>query len=127
MPELKNGVACTLGGLMTEFILGRFAMQEICYDCKTLSVEQSLHYKLLNDVSTTEDIIDKAIEKANYFGNFPHIAFRGTKQVNNKRFIEALNNVRQDTANVHSDVILNQEHKKYMESILTKKPVTRFF
>jgi carboxymethylproline synthase len=118
MPELKNGVACTLGGLMTEFIFGRFVMQEICYECKTLSAEQSLQYKLLNTISTNEDIIEKAIEKATYYGNFPHIAFRGTKQVNNKRFIHELNKVRQDTANVHCEVILNQEHKKYMESIL---------
>ena len=120
MPELKNGVACTLGGLMTEYILGRFAMQEICYECKTLTVEQSLQYKLLNTIASSDDIIELALEKATYFGNFPQIAFRGTKQANNKRFIASLNSVREDTANVHCDVILNQEHKKYMESILGK-------
>lgn len=121
MPELKNGVACTLGGLMTEFILGRFIMQQICYECEVISVQQSLDWKLLNEITETKTIVERAIEKAKFFGNFPDKAFRGTKQVNNKRFIKQLNEVREDTINVHCDVVINKQHVKYMENILGKK------
>lgn len=121
MPELKNGVACTLGGLMTEFILGRFIMQQICYECEVISVQQSLDWKLLNEITENEIIVEKAIEKARFFGNFPDKAFRGTKQVNNKRFIEQLNLVREDTIKVHCDVVINKQHVKHMENILGKK------
>ena len=121
MPELKNGVACTLGGLMTEFIFGRFIMQQICYECNPLTTQQSLEWKLLNEITEPDSIIEKTIEKAKYFGNFPDKAFRGTKAVNNQRFIEQLQNVREDTIKVHCDVIFHNQHRKYMETILGRK------
>ena len=121
MPELKNGVACTLGGLMTEFIFGRFIMQQICYECNPLTIEQSLEWKLLNEITDADSIIQKAVEKASYFGNFPDKAFRGTKAVNNNRFIEKLHQIREDTIKVHCDVIFHNQHRNYMEKILGKK------
>jgi len=120
MPELKNGVACTLGGLMTEFIFGRFIMQQICYECNPLTLEQSLNLKLINEIADENSLLEKAIEKASFFGNFPDKAFRGTKEVNNKRFIEQLNSVRVDTMKVHCDVIFHNQHRNYMEKILGK-------
>lgn len=121
MPELKNGVACTLGGLMTEYIFGRFIMQQICYACEKISVQQCLDWKLLNEICDEEKFLETAINKAKFFGNFPDKAFRGTKEMNNARFIEALDKVRIDSIRVHCDVIKHQQHVKYMSTILKRE------
>ena len=39
MPELKNGVACTLGGLMLEYLIGRMNMIPICFDGEKIPLE----------------------------------------------------------------------------------------
>ena len=120
MPELKNGVACTLGCAMTEYLFGRFIMQEICYEGNKISLQDALHWKLINEISEKEYVLEKAIKKAIQYSKFPQKAFRGTKQVNNKRFIDILESVRQDTIDVHTDVFLNKEHHSHMETILGK-------
>lgn len=120
MPELKNGVACTLGGVMTEYLFGRLVMQEICYEGNKVSLQDCLHWKLINEVTVKENILMVAVEKARQYGNFPHNAFRGTKRVNNKRFIDVLEQTRQDTIDVHIDVFISKEHRQHMETILRK-------
>jgi carboxymethylproline synthase len=118
MPELKNGVACTLGGLMTEFIFGRFAMHHFCYGCGKIDARESLAWRLLNEAVSPDQLLRRAIEKAAYYGQFPDKAFRGTKRVNNARFIQALENVKQDTMEVHVDVIKSDQHRRHMENVL---------
>lgn len=118
MPELKNGVACTLGSVMTEYLFGRFVMQEICYEGTPLPVEYALQHKLLNVSAAQEHLLEKAVTKAAQYGQFPHKAFRGTKRVNNSRFIEVLEGCRQATIDVHTAVFLHNEHKKHMNNIL---------
>ena len=41
MPELKNGVACPLGSLILEFMLGRAKMVELVLDCEFLDAQTS--------------------------------------------------------------------------------------
>jgi len=120
MPELKNGVACTLGGLMTEFILGRFIMQDICYGNNKIALADALQWKLINELAAPEELLQKAIAKAAVYGAYPQRAFRGTKQVNNRRFIAAVEACRQDTVDVHTAVFLNKEHQSHMSAVLSK-------
>jgi enoyl-CoA hydratase/carnithine racemase len=111
-------VACTLGGLMTEYIFGRFAMQHFCYESGKIHAQECLKWKLLNELTSSETLLEKAIEKAEFYGNFPDKAFRGTKRINNARFIQALESVRKNTVDVHVDVIKSNQHRQHMENIL---------
>lgn len=120
MPELKNGVACTLGSVMTEFLFGRFIMQEICYEGNKLTIDYCQNLKLINEITLKENLLQRAIEKAKQYGSFPHKAFRGTKQVNNLRFINCIENSREDTIKVHIEVFTNKEHQQHMTKILGK-------
>lgn len=120
MPELKNGVACTLGGVMTEFILGRFIMQDICYGNQKIKMEDALHWKLINEIVSSESLLDTAVAKATVYGTYPQTAFQGTKQVNNQRFINAIEACRQATIDVHTSVFLKKEHHQHMSTILSK-------
>jgi carboxymethylproline synthase len=120
MPELKNGVACTLGCAMTEYLFGRFVMQEICYESNKIPMEKCIAWKLVNEIANEETLLEKAIEKAKFYGSFPQRAFTGTKRTNNKRFITVLEDARQDTVDVHTDVFMNKEHRTHMETILGK-------
>lgn len=118
MPELKNGVACTLGGAMIEYLLGRPVMQEICYESNKLPIEDCLQWKIINEITDSDSLKERAVAKAAQYGNFPHKAFRGTKRVNNKRYASILEAVRQETIDVHTDVFMNKEHRTHMETIL---------
>jgi len=118
MPELKNGVACTLGCAMTEYLHGRFIMQEICYEGNKIPINNLIHWKIVNETVTESTLVERAIEKAKQYGAYPSKAFRGTKRINNSRFIKLLEEVRQHTIDVHTDVFISKEHRRHMENIL---------
>jgi carboxymethylproline synthase len=120
MPELKNGVACTLGCAMTEYLFGRFVMQEICYEGNKIPSGSLLHLKLVNEITDAGSLLSRAIEKAQQYGAYPSKAFRGTKRANNARYIQILEDVRQQTIDVHTDVFISKEHRTHMENILGK-------
>ncbi|MBX7226512.1 MAG: enoyl-CoA hydratase/isomerase family protein [Chitinophagales bacterium] len=120
MPELKNGVACTLGGLMLENLVGRLHMIPICFDGERIPLEDCKRFGIANEITLAEDVLERTIAKAKYYGSFPSVAFRGTKRVNNARFIAALEAVKQDTIDVHFSVFDSQQHRKHMENILSK-------
>lgn len=120
MPELKNGVACTLGGLMLEYLIGRLNMIPICFDGNQIPLEDCKRLGIANEIHLAEEILKIAIERAGYYGSFPTMAFRGTKRVNNSRFIEALESVREETSIVHFSVFEANQHRKHMEKIISK-------
>lgn len=120
MPELINGVGVPLGSAMTEFIFGRFIMQEICFHCEKITAEQCLSLKLINEITSKDNLLSRAIEKAKHFGKYPKIAYRGSKHAANKRFIEVIELIKEDTVKVHTDVFVNEEHVRHMSNILNK-------
>jgi carboxymethylproline synthase len=120
MPELKNGVACTLGGLMLEHLVGRLQMIPICFDGNKIPLEDCKRLGIANEIHLAEDVLNAAVERAAYYGSFPTMAFRGTKRVNNNRFVQALESVRVDTSLVHYSVFESNQHRKHMENIISK-------
>lgn len=120
MPELKNGVACTLGGLMLEFLIGRLQMIPICFDGNKIPLNDCKRLGIANEIHLAEEVLKIAIERAAYYGSFPTMAFRGTKRVNNLRFVNALEQVREETSIVHFSVFQSNQHRKHMENIITK-------
>lgn len=117
MPELKNGIACTLGGVILEFMLGRKAMMDICYDCLNLSAEQCSHLGIVNDI-TDKNLIEAAIAKAEFYGSYPNNAFRNTKRLNNRRFLDVLEGAREGTVEAHYLTLSGKGHIDYMKGIL---------
>ncbi|MCP4124687.1 MAG: enoyl-CoA hydratase/isomerase family protein [Bacteroidetes bacterium] len=119
MPELKNGIACTLGGVLLEYMVGRKLMMDICYNCEKLTIEQCEKWGIVNEIAK-DGLIQEAIERAGYYGSFPNDAFRNTKYVNNLRFIDHLESVRELTIEAHFKTLSNKKHVKYMESVIGK-------
>ena len=118
MPELKNGVACTLGGLMLEHVVGRAKMIKICYDCRSLNLEYAIDIHLVAAVHPASDTLEKTIEHAKILATYPSHAYRATKRVNNKRFIDALESVRQATIDAHCEVFNSRQHLDHMKRVL---------
>lgn len=121
MPELKNGIACTLGGVILEYMLGRKIMMDICYDCEKLDIHDCERWGLVNKL-VQDDLLGQAYEKARQYGSYPNETFRSTKRVNNARFIAAMEGCRAGTIRAHWETISKRNHVAYMETILKRRP-----
>jgi len=120
MPELKNGVACTLGGYMLDYCIGRFHNQMICYDCNTLDLEYCKMLGIISEIVAEDQLLLSAINKAKHYASYPALAFMRTRASNNRRFIEILEKARKDTIEDHAAVFMSKQHQNYMNAILNK-------
>lgn len=123
MPELKNGIACTLGGILLEVMTGRKRMMDICYSCDPLPIKKVRKWGIVNEI-VKENPVPRALEMAGYYAGFPNEAFRNTKYVNNLRFLQAMENVRELTVEAHFKTLSSRKHVAYMESVLKGKEST---
>ena len=120
MPELKNGVACPLGACILENLFGRAQMLEWVIGCANFTAEEALSTKLINEIVAPELLLKTSLERANEFANFPAIPFKLTKEIQNKRFINALNDIREDAANAHVQSFMAKAGQQHFEKILKK-------
>lgn len=118
MPELKNGVACPLGSVILESLLGRAQMLELLLDCEFIDASKSRSLHLLNEVTTAADLQDAANEKAARLQAFPRTSFVATKRIHNARFIAALESVREPSSQAHVAAFLRKTGKAHFEKIL---------
>ena len=118
MPELKNGVACPLGSMILEFLLGRAPMLELLMDCEFLDATASRRLGLLNQISSVPDLQREALEAAQKFAAYPPTSFATTKRIHNQRFIEALESVREASTQAHIAAFLRKTGKKHFDNIL---------
>jgi enoyl-CoA hydratase/carnithine racemase len=105
---------------MLEHLVGRLQMIPICFDGNKIPLEDCKRLGIANEIHLAEDVLNAAVERAAYYGSFPTMAFRGTKRVNNNRFVQALESVRVDTSLVHYSVFESNQHRKHMENIISK-------
>lgn len=120
MPELKNGVACPLGSMVLQHLLGCAKMLELVIDCPELNAQQAQNYCLVNEIVSHENLIEIALNKAKQLGNYPAVPFRETKQINNHRFIDILENVRHSTVQAHVASFKNKSGSEHFQKILAK-------
>lgn len=118
MPELKNGVACPLGSMILEFLLGRAAMLELVMDCQFLDAPDSRRLGLLNQVSSVDELQQDALAKASKLAAYPRTSFVTTKRIHNQRFIDALESVRESSTQAHVAAFLRKTGKKHFDNIL---------
>lgn len=120
MPELKNGVACPLGSIILEVLLGRAKMQELVFDCEFIDPATARALGLLNQLCQPADLQAAALERARRFAAYPRIPFVTTKKGQNQRLVDALEAVREPAARAHVASFLARAGKKHFEKVLGK-------
>jgi len=118
MPELKNGVACPLGSIILEYLLGRARMQELVFDCEVIDPPTARSYGLLSQVCPTAELQDAAMAMARRLAAYPRTPFVTTKRIQNQRFVQAFELVREPSAQAHVAAFLERAGQKHFERIL---------
>lgn len=118
MPEVKNGVACSLGGVLLEHLINRHEMMRICYECDTLPLEYCEKIGIVNYVCSHENLMEIALQKAEQYALYNPISFRNTKKVNNNRLINAIENHKEHVVQSHFLSFSGKVHQSYMKHIL---------
>ncbi len=118
MPELKNGVACPLGSIILEVLLGRSRMMELIFDCEVLDANTSRSLTLLNQLVSAEDLQLAAQRTALKLAAYPRTSFVATKHIQNERFVAALESVREPSSRAHVEAFLRKTGKAHFEKIL---------
>jgi enoyl-CoA hydratase/carnithine racemase len=120
MPELKNGVACPLGSIILEVLFGRAKMQELVFDCEVLDAATSRAAGLLSQLVPTDELQDRADAMARKLMAYPRTSYVTTKRIQNQRFVDALETVREPSSQAHVAAFLQRTGKKHFEKILKK-------
>lgn len=118
MPELKNGVACPLGSLILEFMLGRARMMELVMDCELRDAATSRAMSLLNDVVPVAALLEAARATATKLAAYPPTSFVATKRIQNARFVAALESVREPSSRAHVESFLQKTGKAHFDKVL---------
>lgn len=118
MPELKNGVACPLGSIILELLLGRARMQELVFDCEVIDPPTARAHGLLSQVCATDELQDAAMAMARRLAAYPRTSFVTTKRIQNRRFVDAFEAVREPSSQAHVAAFLRKSGQQHFERIL---------
>jgi len=118
MPELAHGVPCPLGSVILETLLGRSAMLQLVIGCGKLDPETVLGYRLAEEICASTELESVARERLEKFCGFPQVAYRLTKKIQNQRFIDALETVREPAAAAHAVSFLGGQADEHFAKIL---------
>lgn len=118
MPELKNGVACPLGSIILETLFGRAKMLEFVMDCEFINANRSHAHGLLNQVVQIDDLQESAQTMAKRFAAYPRASFVTTKKIQNERFVNAMESVREESSRAHVAAFMKKAGKKHFDKIL---------
>ena len=121
MPELKGGLACPLGSVILESLLGRARMLHMVIGNDGVPAAQAEEWGLLNGVVPREDLLSSAMEAAGRFAGFPSQPYRLTKRFNNQRLAGFLESVREDAADVHWTCIRERFAQPHFQKILGRE------
>ena len=120
LPELKNGVACPLGSVILEVLLGRAKMTELLMDCEFIDADASRDLGLLNDIAMPNELQAAALRVARRLAAFPRTSYVTTKRIHNGRFIAALEQVREPSSQAHAASFEEQTGKAHFDKILKR-------
>lgn len=121
MPELKHGIACTLGQYMLEKELGRSKMMRIVYGCETISAEQCLEIGILNKITSRENLLHDAHTTAEKLSGYPTVAMSSTKKVINEGYIRGLLQIAEHTKAAHKAAFKAGHVQEVMKRIVGEK------
>ncbi len=118
MPELKNGVACPLGAIILERMLGRALMLRYVIDCGEISSSRAVELGLMDETCEVPELLERALAKARAYAAYPAIPFTLTKSIQNQRFIDDLDAIRPLAAKAHVDSFMAKSGEKHFKNIL---------
>ena len=118
MPELAGGVPCPLGSAILEALLGRAAMLHLVIGCGKLDAEGARRERLIDEVRPHGELWPAAAERAEKLAGFPAKAYRLTKQIQNRRMIQHLEDVREVAARAHAESFFSGQADEHFSSIL---------
>ncbi|AJQ26591.1 enoyl-CoA hydratase/isomerase family protein [Pelosinus fermentans] len=118
MPELKHGIACTLGQCMLEKSLGRNAMLEIIYECEAIPLQKCFDYRLINKISSPDKLLEDSHLLAKRLASYPEVAFRKTKKVVNESYVEQLITVTEQTKLAHRMTFGDGRAQQFMRKVV---------
>lgn len=120
MPELKNGVACPLGSVILEVLLGRAKMLELLLECEFIDAEAGRDLSLLNEIAAPSELQSSALRVAKRLATYPRTPYVTTKRIHNGRFIAALEEVREPSSQAHAASFEEQTGKAHFDKILKR-------
>ncbi len=118
MPELKNGVACPLGSILLEVLLGRARMQELVFDCELIDAPAARAHGLVSQLTSTDELQAAGLAMATRLAAYPRTSYVTTKRIQNQRFVAALEQVREPSSQAHVAAFLQRTGQKHFERIL---------
>ena len=118
MPELENGVACPLGSLMLELLLGRAKMMHAVVGCERFDAAGALAFGLVDELCKPESLYERALARATKLAGFHSTPFGLTKRIHNGRFIAALDGIREPAADAHVASFVARANAAHFEKII---------
>jgi carboxymethylproline synthase len=120
LPELKGGIACTLGGFLMDAFFGRAVMQDVIYKCNIIEAERASSLNLLNELCASNKLISCALEVAEKLASYPLYSFKFTKKILNERIIKEFDDFKAAITLSHIIAIENKSGQNYYSTILKK-------
>jgi carboxymethylproline synthase len=118
MPELKNGVACPLGALILETLFGRASMLRDVIGCSMLNIESARMSQYFEQIVSDAELFSTGHKWIERILEYPEVPFRLTKRIQNRRFIQLLEDIRVDAAEAHIQSILARTGQAHFQKIL---------
>ncbi|MFB7942551.1 enoyl-CoA hydratase/isomerase family protein [Streptomyces sp. NPDC127049] len=120
MPEFRVGIACNFGGYMLETVVGRSVMQDMLYSCDEWPAERALGDRLLHEVTAPEELLDRALDRANRIAGYTAAAVRSTRSRVNGPFVRGLQRVCEEGKRSHRTAFSAGEAQQRMRRIIGK-------
>lgn len=120
MPELSLGVACSFGGFMLEFVVGRAVMQAMIFTADTWDAQCAVRDHLLHQVVSTDQLVPRAFEQARITGSWTSAAVRGTRLNINALFLGGLRSVAEQAKRSYREAFGRGEAQKRMRNVILK-------
>lgn len=118
MPELQNGVACPLGSLMLETLLGRARMMHAVIGCEQFDAVGAKAFGLVDATSARAELYETALAQATRLAAFHATPFGLTKRIHNGRFMALLDAIREPAADAHAASFLARANRPHFERII---------
>ena len=121
MPEFAMGIACNFGGYLIEKISSRNVMQEMLFGCEGIKGDKAKDFGLLHATTSSEKLLDFAIETAEKFAKYHPTPIKETKLSLNSKVIQELDQIAIQAKIAHKTSFASRTAQDNMISIIKKK------
>jgi carboxymethylproline synthase len=118
MPELKNGMGCSVGVAILQHAIGYTAMQEIVLACESIPAEKAVHYGFVNQIVGSDQLLTEAISRANTLAGYPQVPYCTTKRTITRSMEEVLLRSAQSSKEVHRAAFSSNSPHAHFNRIL---------